>query len=276
IRRRVAALVALTPDRRARRAAVAATFFLCAPLAVAEEGAIQGPDPVRPSADGLPLVAAQSWTLPQVIVTPPAAKKKPNAPPKRKSASPPAAPPVQPAPAPAPSIEVGSVRMSPVAGSELPIGKVPGTVTTVTPAEIARSGAITLGDALQQSVPGVILPDQQGNVFQTDIQYRGFSASPVDGLPQGVAVYQNGVRINESFGDTLNWAFLPSVAIDSITVMSNNPVFGLNAIGGAVSIAMKDGFGFQGVETDTRFGSYGRRMGSLQAGSQSGTVAAYI
>jgi hypothetical protein len=68
IRRRVAALVALTPDRRARRAAVAATFFLCAPLAVAEEGAIQGPDPVRPSADGLPLVAAQSWTLPQVIV----------------------------------------------------------------------------------------------------------------------------------------------------------------------------------------------------------------
>ena len=166
--------------------------------------------------------------------------------------------------------------MSPVAGSELPIGKVPGTVSTVTAAEIARWGAITVGDALQQSVPGVILSDQQGNVFQTDIQYRGFSASPVDGLPQGVAVYQNGVRINESFGDTLNWAFLPSVAIDSITVMSNNPVFGLNAIGGAVSIAMKDGFGFQGVETDTRFGSYGRRMGSLQAGSQSGTVAAYI
>jgi len=166
--------------------------------------------------------------------------------------------------------------MSPVAGSELPIGKVPGTVSTVTAAEIARSGAITVGDALQQSVPGVILSDQQGNVFQTDIQYRGFSASPVDGLPQGVAVYQNGVRINEAFGDTVNWDFLPSVAIDSVTLMSNNPVFGLNAIGGAVSIAMKDGFGFQGVETDTRFGSYGRRMGSLQAGSQSGTVAAYI
>jgi len=67
--------------RRARRAAVAGTFFLCAPLAVAEEGAIQGPGPVRPSADGLPLVAAQSWTLPQVIVTPPAAKKNPNSPP---------------------------------------------------------------------------------------------------------------------------------------------------------------------------------------------------
>jgi iron complex outermembrane recepter protein len=166
--------------------------------------------------------------------------------------------------------------MSPFIGSELPIGKVPATVSTVTAADITRSGAVTVEEALQTSVAGVILSDQQGNLFQTDLQYRGFTASPVDGVPQGLAVYQNGVRINEAFGDTLNWDFLPSVAIDSITVMSNNPVFGLNAVGGAVSMAMKDGFGFQGVESDIRFGSYGRRMGSVQAGSASGPVAAYI
>src|SRR5262249_44592310 len=85
-----------------------------------------------------------------------------------------------------------------------------------------------------------------------------------------------GGRINEACGDTLNWDFLPAVALREITVMTNNPVFGLNAIGGAVSIAMKDGFGFQGAETDVRLGSFGRRMGSLQAGAQSGPVAAYI
>jgi TonB-dependent Receptor Plug Domain len=119
--------------------------------------------------------------------------------------------------------------MSPVTGSELPIGKVPAAVSTVTAADITRSGAVTVEEALQTSVAGVILSDQQG-----------ITASPVDGVPQGLAVYQNGVRINGAFVDALNWDFLPSVATDSITVMSNNPVFGLNAFVGAASIAMKD------------------------------------
>jgi len=186
-------------------------------------------------------------------------------------------PPQAPAVATVPdSVGAGFVKMAPVTGSEIAIGKVPGTVSTVTAAEITRSGAATIQDALQASVPGIILSDLQGNVFQTDVQYRGFAASPVDGVPQGLAVYQNGVRINEAFGDTLNWDFLPAVAIREITVMTNNPVFGLNAIGGAVSIAMKDGFGFQGAETDVRLGSFGRRMGSLQAGAQRGSAAAYI
>ncbi len=29
------------------------------------------------------------------------------------------------------------------------------------------------------------------------------------GTPQGLAVYQNGVRINEVFGDTVNWDLIP-------------------------------------------------------------------
>jgi iron complex outermembrane recepter protein len=186
-------------------------------------------------------------------------------------------PPEQPASAAIPSnLDTGLVKMSPLTGSEIAIGKVPGAVFTVTAAQIARSHAVTVEEALQGNVPGVILSDLQGNVFNTDVQYRGFTASPVEGVPQGLAVYQNGIRINEAFGETVNWAFLPPVAIDTITLMSNNPVFGLNALGGAVSIAMKDGFSFQGVETDTRLGSFGRRMGSLQGGTESGPFAAYI
>jgi iron complex outermembrane recepter protein len=172
--------------------------------------------------------------------------------------------------------EAGLVKVSPLAGSEIAIGKVPGGVFGVSGAEVTRSGAVTVEDLLQATVPGVIISDLQGNAFQTALQYRGFTASPVDGVPQGLAVYQNGVRINEAFGDTLNWDFLPSVAINNITVMSNNPVFGLNALGGAISIAMKDGFTFQGVETDGRVGSFGRRQGSLQMGTQSGPFAAYL
>ncbi len=106
-----------------------------------------------------------------------------------------------------------------------------------------------------------MVDDLQGNQFQTGIQYRGFEASPVNGLPQGLAVYQNGVRINESFGDTVNWDFLPTNAIDGIAVMGANPIYGLNAIGGAIGITMKDGFGFHGAEIDARAGSFGPSPG---------------
>lgn len=170
----------------------------------------------------------------------------------------------------------GEVKMSPIGGSEIPIGKVPGGVSTVSASEIARTSTDYVPDALAAYVPGVILSDLQGNVFQNNVDYRGFNSSPVDGVPQGLAVYQNGVRINEAFGDTVNYDFLPANAINGITVMSGNPVYGLNAIGGAISIDMKDGFNYQGFESDARFGSYGRAQGSIQDGMRFGNWASYI
>ena len=104
-----------------------------------------------------------------------------------------------------------------------------------------------------------------------DVQYRGFTASPVEGTPQGLAVYQNGVRINEVFGDTVNWDLIPSNAINGVTVVSGNPLYGLNALGGALNISMKDGFSYQGVESDTRAGFLGPLPGGdpgRQAGGQ--------
>ena len=175
-----------------------------------------------------------------------------------------------------PPQEPTQIKMSPVGGSEIAIAKFPGSVSTITSADIARSETVSLENVLQTRVPGIIVSDLQGNDFQTDVQFRGFSASPVDGVPQGLAVYENGVRINEAFGDVVNWDFLPSVAVQNMAVVANNPAFGLNALGGAISITMKDGFGFQGVETDVRGGSFGRIEGSVQAGAKSGNYAAYI
>src|SRR5262249_34826688 len=123
--------------------------------------------------------------------------------------------------------------------------------------------------------PGVVVDDLQGNSFQTGVQYRGFEASPVNGLPQGLAVYQNGVRINEAFGDTVNWDFIPENAISDLAVMGSNPVFGLNAIGGSIALSMKDGFTYDGAEVDTRFGSFGRKQVSTEAGTSSGDFAFY-
>ena len=175
------------------------------------------------------------------------------------------------------SVTFGStIQMSPVGGSEIPLAKVPGGVSTVSSSEISRISTDFAADALQTYVPSVTLSDLQGNVFQPSIDYRGFFASPVDGVPQGLAVYQNGVRINEAFGDTVNLDLIPTSAINGITVLSGNPVFGLNALGGSVTIDMKDGFKYHGFESDTRFGSFSRAQESVQYGAQSGNWAEYI
>ena len=172
--------------------------------------------------------------------------------------------------------EQSLVNMSPVGGASIPIDKVPSAVGTVSATQLSRSSFDYVPDALQSYVPGVILSDLQGNMFQTNVDFRGFQSSPVDGVPQGLAVYQNGVRINEAFGDTVNYDFLPTMAIKDITVMSGNPIFGLNAIGGAISFQMKDGFTYQGFESDTRFGSFGRRQESTQGGMQYGNWGVYF
>lgn len=171
--------------------------------------------------------------------------------------------------------EANTVKMSPLGGSEIPVDKVPGSVFQVNSADIQRNGSVILQDALASQVPGLIVNDIQGNQFQTSIQYRGFEASPVNGVAQGLAVYQNGVRVNESFGDIVNWDFLPSNAINNVAVLTGDPVFGLNALGGSVIIDMKDGFNFHGADIDTRFGSFGRKQVSTEAGLQSGNWGIY-
>lgn len=169
------------------------------------------------------------------------------------------------------------VPVSPVPGAELPLEKVPGGVTVLDGGDFAREGYVdTFQEILQQRVPGVIIGDLQGNEFQTNIQYRGFESSPVNGVPQGLAVYQNGVRINEAFGDNVNWDFLPEIAINNVAVVSGNPVYGLNALGGAIIVNMKSGFTYQGGEAIFTAGSFGRAEGDVQAGLKSGNWGVYF
>lgn len=153
--------------------------------------------------------------------------------------------------------------------------KVPSNTEVLTSADFSHNYSTNFLDAVNRRLPGVTLGDQTGNPFQRTLDYRGFVASPVQGTPQGIAVYQNGVRINESWGDVVNWDFIPEKAIDRVSLFPNNPVFGLNAIGGALSIQMKNGFTYQGVEAELFGGSYGRVQGSVQAGGQKDNVAAY-
>src|SRR5207237_10596145 len=107
--------------------------------------------------------------------------------------------------------------------------KLPSNTESLTAAEFSRTYSSNVTDALLQRVPGVATTDVQGNSFTQDFRYPGFTASPLPGTPQGIAVYMGGIRVNEAFGDTVNWDLIPTNAIDRADVWSSNPVFGLNA-----------------------------------------------
>lgn len=145
--------------------------------------------------------------------------------------------------------------------------KAPSNVQTLTAEDFDHITAPNLLDALGRVLPGVALGDQTGNQFQLDLNYHRFIASPVIGTPQGLAVYQNGVRINEVFGDTVNWDFIPENAINRLTLVPSNPVYGLE---------IKNGFTYQGARAGMMGGSYGRIGSSIQAGGQAGNLSGYI
>jgi iron complex outermembrane recepter protein len=198
----------------------------------------------------------------------------------------PVAPPARPAPAGAAAAPARPVPAGAAAPAESAAGpsqpgvvdqdKIPSNVLTAPSSAFEYSKSPDLSQSIFQAVPFVALSDQTGNQFQLDLNYRGFIASPVIGTPQGLAVYQNGVRINEVFGDIVNWDFIPQNAINHLTLVPSNPVYGLNAIGGALSFDMKNGFTYHGVEAEVSGGSYGRITNSVQAGGQVGNFSGYI
>ena len=165
--------------------------------------------------------------------------------------------------------------VSPVVGTNINNSDVPAALNGVTADDIARQNSQNITDTLQQRIPSVTISSETGNDYEPDVQFRGYIATPLSGVPEGLAVYQNGVRINEAFGDEVHWDFIPTVAIQSMDVLSNNPVFGLNALGGAINTQMKSGFTYQGFETDVQGGSFGRVQNSTQFGGQSGRYSAY-
>lgn len=153
---------------------------------------------------------------------------------------------------------------------------VPANVQRATAETLQRSQALDLTDFLNRGFASVNINHAQNNPLQPDFNFRGFTASPLLGLPQGLAVYQNGVRINEPFGDTVNWDLVPLSAIDSVQLMAGTqPVFGLNTLGGALSLRMKNGFNYQGTQAEAYGGSFARRAGNIQTGGNSGRWGYY-
>ena len=130
-----------------------------------------------------------------------------------------------------PSVEV--IATSPFPGLGIDRDRVPSNAQSLPTPDITTQGPASFTTELNQRIGSVNINENQGNPFQPDVMYRGFDGSPVLGTPIGIAVYQNGVRLNEPFGDNINWDLIPNFAINRTSIIPTNPVYGLNALGGA-------------------------------------------
>jgi iron complex outermembrane recepter protein len=172
--------------------------------------------------------------------------------------------------------EIVVVGVTPVPGLKVDKDKIPGNIQTLRSSDLTHNGAASVLGALDQQVGSVNFNDTLADPFQPEVLIRGFEASPVLGTPQGMAVYQNGVRVNEAFGDTVNWDLIPDIAIDRIDVLNATSVFGLNALGGAVTVTMKNGFTYPGFDATLSGGSFNQRQAQAEYGVNDGSLGAYV
>jgi outer membrane receptor protein involved in Fe transport len=174
------------------------------------------------------------------------------------------------APDPATDPEVEVFGTLPLPGGEASSDSIPSPVQSASGDELERSHTLTVGEYMNRRMGSVYSNDVQNNPMQPDLNYRGFIASPLLGTPQGLAVFMDGVRMNQPFGDVVSWDIIPRGAIESITLVpGSSPVFGLNALGGAISIRTKSGLTHPTANLQGFYGSDKRRTLGYEFGGSS-------
>ena len=167
--------------------------------------------------------------------------------------------------------EVQVINTSPLPGIGIEKNKLPYDVQTFNSSTLRQGNSLNLSEYMTENLNGVNVNDIQGSPYQSDVTYRGSRASATLGASQGLSVYLDGVRVNEPFGDVVNWDMFPEAAFDNVTLVpGSNPIYGLNTLGGALAFTTKSGLTTQGNELGLSLGSFGRTKIDLTHGSKSG------
>lgn len=155
--------------------------------------------------------------------------------------------------------------------------QVPANVQAAGANEIAEQHTLELSEYMNANLGSVTITEGQNNVYMPDVNFRGYTATPLMGAPVGVSLFMDGVRINEPFGDGVNWSAIPHTAIANINLIpGSNPVFGLNTLGGALSIHTKSGSQFPGGSVEATTGSWGRKGFNAQYGGEQDNLEWYV
>jgi outer membrane cobalamin receptor len=171
-----------------------------------------------------------------------------------------------------PTQTVEVVGTSPLPGLGVDRDALPYSTLLLRRAQLDAMGGDTLVDAMARRWPGVQVNDIQGSPYQGDLTFRGFRASGLLGAAQGLSVYLDGVRINEPFGDVVNWDLLPEFALESVALVPGaSPAFGLNTLGGALVATTADGRSRPGSRLESGFGSFGRKRLEATVGGATGS-----
>jgi len=178
------------------------------------------------------------------------------------------------------SVELSDIEVigtTPLHGVGLPADQIASNIQSATAEDIAKNQSLDISDFLNKTFSSVSISSAQNNPFQPDLQFRGFTASPLVGNSQGISVYLDGVRVNEPFGDAVNFELIPKSAISTLNLIpGSNPIFGLNTLGGALSIQTKDGFTHEGHELEAYTGSFGRDSGTISSGGNDGNFGYFV
>lgn len=170
------------------------------------------------------------------------------------------------------SFETNVVSATPLSGVDLTENQVASPVQTASSAEIEHSGALDLADFMNRHLNGVFVNDMTENPFQPDINFRGYTASPLLGTPEGISVYVDGVRQNQPFGDVVSWDLISKDSISEMTLVpGSDPLFGLNTLGGALSVRTKSGDTNPGLSGNLLYGSSGRKAVEAEWGGGGAT-----
>lgn len=158
----------------------------------------------------------------------------------------------------------------------LPLAEIPANVQVITGEQIRQSGALTLQDFMQQ-LPGVYLNDEQGNSYQFDLSFRGFTGTPVTGVPQGISVFVDGVRVNEPAVEEINFDLLPLDDVERIELIRGPiAVFGRNTLAGSLNIITKRGGAEPEIVPEVSGGSFGRQKYRLHMSGAEGPIDYYF
>ena len=127
------------------------------------------------------------------------------------------------------------------------------------------AGPTVAVDLLSQ-LPGVSSVDDQGSRIQPTLMLRGFTLGPVVGIPQGISVFLDGVRINEPDAQELNFDLVPMEAVASASLIRGPAVlFGKNTLAGALLLTTQRGDTTPHASATVEDGAFGFRGASITA-----------
>ena len=165
------------------------------------------------------------------------------------------------------SIDVFSSTPLPSIG--LPKNMVPANIQTIKGSELDKQSGATIADYMVNNLQGVTVNEIGGNPFQLELNFRGYNATPIAGNPQGLSVYIDGIRANQAFSNNVLWDLIPNFAISNMQVVAgSNPVYGLNTLGGSMSMQTKSGQNFKGKNIDVSAGSWARMSTLVESGGK--------